>query len=117
MELKYEAYLVPPQPRQLRIIHSGDILTVHEGSTRTRLIQSPDNVEKSRLARPGRAHYHHELSLPEFQRDTAERIYRDRKSTRLNSSHPSISYAVFCLKKKKKKYKTFNFTKKKKYTN
>src|SRR6266581_6888365 len=27
----------------------------------------------------------------------------DRKSTRLNSSHPSISYAVFCLNKKKKK--------------
>src|SRR5690348_18060928 len=26
--------------------------------------------------------------------------YLDRKSTRLNSSHPSISYAVFCLKKK-----------------
>src|SRR5690242_21155232 len=29
----------------------------------------------------------------------------DRKSTRLNSSHMSISYAVFCLKKKKKKKK------------
>src|SRR5438309_3048155 len=29
----------------------------------------------------------------------------DRKSTRLNSSHSSISYAVFCLKKKKKKKK------------
>src|SRR3989442_3074943 len=29
---------------------------------------------------------------------------RDRKSTRLNSSHVRISYAVFCLKKKKKKY-------------
>src|SRR5207248_9375632 len=28
--------------------------------------------------------------------------YRDRKSTRLNSSHRTISYAVFCLKKKKK---------------
>src|SRR5579863_4626313 len=28
--------------------------------------------------------------------------FQDRKSTRLNSSHPSISYAVFCLKKKKK---------------
>src|SRR5438876_8465689 len=27
----------------------------------------------------------------------------DRKSTRLNSSHPSISYAVFCLKKKNKR--------------
>src|SRR5262245_63076472 len=29
---------------------------------------------------------------------------RDRKSTRLNSSHLGISYAVFCLKKKKKKH-------------
>src|SRR5689334_24059261 len=33
---------------------------------------------------------------------------RDRKSTRLNSSHSSISYAVFCLKKKKKKKKNKN---------
>src|SRR5690348_5253939 len=33
---------------------------------------------------------------------TAVRFSRDRKSTRLNSSHPSISYAVFCLKKKNK---------------
>src|SRR5438094_6489251 len=31
------------------------------------------------------------------------REYGDRKSTRLNSSHRTISYAVFCLKKKKKK--------------
>src|SRR5438876_6457613 len=31
----------------------------------------------------------------------AEHDLEDRKSTRLNSSHPSISYAVFCLKKKK----------------
>src|SRR2546422_2179535 len=30
-------------------------------------------------------------------------VLRDRKSTRLNSSHGYISYAVFCLKKKKKK--------------
>src|SRR5690348_18122629 len=30
----------------------------------------------------------------------------DRKSTRLNSSHPSISYAVFCLKKKKNNIET-----------
>src|SRR3989442_8081796 len=33
------------------------------------------------------------------------RVQRDRKSTRLNSSHVRISYAVFCLKKKKKKGK------------
>src|SRR5258708_31483448 len=33
-----------------------------------------------------------------------EKQTRDRKSTRLNSSHQIISYAVFCLKKKKKIY-------------
>src|SRR5438445_1256963 len=32
----------------------------------------------------------------------------DRKSTRLNSSHANISYAVFCLKKKKKKKDIYN---------
>src|SRR3712207_7137704 len=32
----------------------------------------------------------------------------DRKSTRLNSSHANISYAVFCLKKKKNKYHSIN---------
>src|SRR5437879_10035745 len=35
---------------------------------------------------------------------------RDRKSTRLNSSHRCISYAVFCLKKKKKSKHTINYT-------
>src|SRR5207249_12080713 len=34
--------------------------------------------------------------------DPFQRLGEDRKSTRLNSSHVSISYAVFCLKKKKK---------------
>src|SRR5215204_6968221 len=49
-----------------------------------------------------------------------QRAVRDRKSTRLNSSHTVISYAVFCLKKKKKNlrsyiiYKTKNKKKKKK---
>src|SRR6266403_5061331 len=38
---------------------------------------------------------------------------RDRKSTRLNSSHVESSYAVFCLKKKKKTKKYFCFEKKK----
>src|SRR5690625_6795303 len=35
--------------------------------------------------------------------DNAVDLAKDRKSTRLNSSHVAISYAVFCLKKKKKK--------------
>src|SRR3712207_8962150 len=40
---------------------------------------------------------HRDEILRELARDTG-----DRKSTRLNSSHANISYAVFCLKKKKK---------------
>src|SRR3712207_7470094 len=39
---------------------------------------------------------------------TAARVVLDRKSTRLNSSHANISYAVFCLKKKKIKFKYTN---------
>src|SRR5690606_39341338 len=40
--------------------------------------------------------------------DSVSSIHRkDRKSTRLNSSHVKISYAVFCLKKKKKKNKVY----------
>src|SRR5207245_11521768 len=43
-------------------------------------------------------------SRPAFAARTPARgLLGDRKSTRLNSSHGSISYAVFCLKKKKKK--------------
>src|SRR5207253_6455098 len=37
-----------------------------------------------------------------LQTKKIERRFPDRKSTRLNSSHVAISYAVFCLKKKKK---------------
>src|SRR5690348_17754535 len=57
---------------------------------------------------PSRAHQHPRVAeLLPVQRDLElalrERrvhVRQDRKSTRLNSSHPSISYAVFCLKKK-----------------
>src|SRR5690242_21166751 len=48
--------------------------------------------------------------LPWAPADLSDQV--DRKSTRLNSSHMSISYAVFCLKKKKKKklYITYTHT-------
>src|SRR5690349_22189983 len=41
----------------------------------------------------------------EDARAVCSRLISDRKSTRLNSSHVEISYAVFCLKKKSKKNK------------
>src|SRR5256886_2825924 len=43
-------------------------------------------------------------------RDDVCPLRKDRKSTRLNSSHSQISYAVFCLKKKKKKKLYVNIT-------
>src|SRR5688572_31051927 len=45
-----------------------------------------------------------ELHVPgkEVAKTVLLRVGQDRKSTRLNSSHSQISYAVFCLKKKKK---------------
>src|SRR5690242_21529610 len=50
-----------------------------------------------------------EVKLPDDKILVPGVVSQDRKSTRLNSSHMSISYAVFCLKKKKNK-KTQNAT-------
>src|SRR5699024_7404870 len=50
------------------------------------------------------------LKLARLNEEDLEDLFRDRKSTRLNSSHVSISYAVFCLKKKKTK-KTCEYNK------
>src|SRR5699024_12170165 len=43
------------------------------------------------------------VGFKRFQNLFTQKRSKDRKSTRLNSSHVSISYAVFCLKKKNKK--------------
>src|SRR2546427_5153945 len=48
--------------------------------------------------------------LAEEAQDGLRESLGDRKSTRLNSSHSQISYAVFCLKKKKKKTLATDFT-------
>src|SRR5438270_6415013 len=45
----------------------------------------------------------YEYRVPQTDEIDEENEILDRKSTRLNSSHSQISYAVFCLKKKKKK--------------
>src|SRR2546422_5469658 len=62
-----------------------------------------DEVDDPVVRDPG-ARIGHGLASPRHaqarQRDLDDQ--RDRKSTRLNSSHGYISYAVFCLKKKKK---------------
>src|SRR2546422_7095837 len=58
------------------------------------------------------AHYEHDELIAAPLGLAPARGLADRKSTRLNSSHGYISYAVFCLKKKKKKtYKTYTLIK------
>src|SRR5690606_41956917 len=52
------------------------------------------------LRERGRTDAAHAATLAGHEQRTAELETRDRKSTRLNSSHVKISYAVFCLKKK-----------------
>src|SRR5690349_22604745 len=55
-------------------------------------------------------------SPSQIARSREKIIQIDRKSTRLNSSHVEISYAVFCLKKKKIKRKKNNRKEMKRYT-
>src|SRR5438132_5318034 len=70
------------------------------------IAQRPNKVDPSLLAHPPRGDPSFTAfwdSLPDI---LAAKDLRDRKSTRLNSSHTVISYAVFCLKKKKNKQTT-----------
>src|SRR5437899_6463264 len=64
----------------------------------TTLFRSPAIPTSRRCTRPWGASTRRAAS--------ARWLPRDRKSTRLNSSHLGISYAVFCLKKKKKREQT-----------
>src|SRR5690242_7076157 len=61
------------------------------------------DLKAARLLPSGEVEDEEDLALLEARDLLFARLlqYRDRKSTRLNSSHMSISYAVFCLKKKK----------------
>src|SRR5256885_11800172 len=73
----------------------------------TTLFRSRLAVERGgEVARRDRAVRHAQLEpVPAAQRGA--HLVEDRKSTRLNSSHLVISYAVFCLKKKKKIIPTY----------
>src|SRR5690349_24196864 len=71
----------------------------------TTLFRSPLARPRARLRRAGRAPAGRARSpdrgTARKQPTRGSRLQVDRKSTRLNSSHVEISYAVFCLKKKK----------------
>src|SRR5438445_3890325 len=74
----------------------GDWPASTEGTTSVRTIRA------RRCMRSPKMLAQRKLSRRPFERKTSA-ADQDRKSTRLNSSHANISYAVFCLKKKKQK--------------
>src|SRR5687768_18300486 len=83
----------------------------------TTLFRSSGNSAHSHPRRCGTSRFGLAHVIFGFTRRRGEAPERwiDRKSTRLNSSHGYISYAVFCLKKKKKKatrYYKFNYDEK-----
>src|SRR5258705_6009788 len=69
----------------------------------TTLFRSPQtpSIQLDRNGAPSRPSRYRAELVRAFD-ETADGSESDRKSTRLNSSHLGISYAVFCLKKKKK---------------
>src|SRR2546429_704525 len=76
--------------------------------TETRLRQIAQRDSGCRCSLHGKREKAFVVDSGEIEAEPAEiiRQEQDRKSTRLNSSHGYISYAVFCLKKKKKKYRS-----------
>src|SRR3712207_8291391 len=84
----------------------------------TTLFRSPEGDAEKHQHKRGRGELHrlpHDFfgCLHDVGADLLHSIDLDRKSTRLNSSHANISYAVFCLKKKKRlliSHTTYSYT-------
>src|SRR5699024_12018026 len=81
-------FLTYKKDRSILVEKGGDTFTVVENGYRQIVWENLTEIEVLKRMK--------KLQKIEFPR-------RDRKSTRLNSSHVSISYAVFCLKKKKER--------------
>src|SRR5207302_8836431 len=95
----------------LTTIHTSNILSfIHTAPTQIYTLSLHDALPISNASTKSRPHHSSWISA-RVSRDSVAvgvlrgngipRYARDRKSTRLNSSHVKISYAVFCLKKKK----------------
>src|SRR4051812_49767230 len=80
--------------------------TLFRSRTVFAFVWRPEIIERREIHSDGQhpvLHVDQATGTPGQDADHQNGFRVDRKSTRLNSSHMSISYAVFCLKKKKKK--------------
>src|SRR2546422_9313585 len=80
-------------------------LSLHDALPISALARHRGVLPRGGHPHPGGLRADRDLSGRHLQPADALQVRLDRKSTRLNSSHGYISYAVFCLKKKKKKNK------------
>src|SRR5437899_9764050 len=109
MLFSYDLFSFLPFFRAHRDLHSFPT----RRSSDLRLLRPRDRCDlRRRRRRGGRESCAEGCGLPQLVsrpvRSPGKR--QDRKSTRLNSSHLGISYAVFCLKKKKEIYLTLNLS-------
>src|SRR5438128_6880117 len=90
-----------PRPRVRPPCSAGFRRAKHKTEPMAKIVsKSPAEAHRTIHVRGAREHNLKNVDL-EIPRDALIVFTGDRKSTRLNSSHGSISYAVFCLKKKK----------------
>src|SRR5207248_10370696 len=99
----------PPPPISPLSLHDALPICHHQFIPRFSLAHSRRDFRGGRYARLRRdrgrddqADSNESNELADLHHFACPKAWTDRKSTRLNSSHRTISYAVFCLKKKKK---------------
>src|SRR3712207_7918013 len=85
-----------PYTTLFRSVHVAD----HPLAAGATVVDHPAVVGVGGRARPAVGVHHRDRRTPRGAHGVAHARPVDRKSTRLNSSHANISYAVFCLKKK-----------------
>src|SRR5690606_40124377 len=96
-----DIHVAPDSCRRLLIgtMNNRTVLHVASVTNPDRIHIATDHRIKPETTTRSRNHIAHQSRV--FGYETIVSQFRDRKSTRLNSSHVKISYAVFCLKKKK----------------
>src|SRR5205085_10837045 len=108
MIMSFCSFFNDTQPPQIYTLSLHDALPIYAGTGEERAVcqlHLKRVIVRAIGAAAGDQPVEAERDAVVVRIDQVNQATRDRKSTRLNSSHSQISYAVFCLKKKKKSKK------------